>query len=61
MKYVTSPKKYAHRFDFEIGYLVQSPCKECEIIHQFPKCMDTCELIDAIHLALAEAVSCSRN
>lgn len=61
MDHLTAPKKYRHCFDFEIGYLVKSPCRECDLLGRFPKCMDTCELLDKIHLRLSEAISCTRN
>lgn len=53
---------YKYRFDFEIGYLVKSPCKECDRKRdEFPDCIDSCELIDRIHGLLAETRSCSRS
>ena len=52
---------FKYRFDFEIGYLVKSPCKECEVRKQFPKCVDDCSMLDKIHTRLSEAVSCTRN
>jgi len=53
-------KPFKYRFDFEIGYLVKSPCKECEQRPLFPKCINECRILDAIHTAMAESVSCSR-
>ncbi len=61
MDYLTAKKKFTHRFDFEIGYLVKSPCKDCDTIQCFPKCMDACDLLDEIHSILSEAISCTRN
>ncbi|MDP2646867.1 MAG: hypothetical protein Q8P24_18175 [Desulfobacterales bacterium] len=49
-----------YRFDFEIGYLVKSPCKTCESRKIFPACMDSCRLIDGIHALLSHTISCSR-
>jgi hypothetical protein len=51
---------YRHRFDFDIGYLVRSPCRECIDRHLFPDCMNTCLPLDKIRTALANSVSCSR-
>jgi hypothetical protein len=53
-------KKFKYRYDFEIGYLVKSPCKNCIQKKIFPKCSDHCDLLDKIHSVLSEAVSCTR-
>ncbi len=53
-------KRFQYKFDFEIGYLVKSPCKTCNLLKTFPKCADTCSLLDEIHSLLVEAVSCTR-
>jgi len=55
-----SGNRYRHQFDFEIGYLVQSPCKSCDTRPVFPKCIDQCDALDNIHSLLATGVSCSR-
>ena len=52
--------KYRHRFDFEIGYLVKSPCRECLDRDLFPNCMDACLPLDKIRTVLANSISCSR-
>ena len=54
-------KPFKYKFDFEIGYLVRSPCKTCNLQNTFPKCADTCILLDEIHTVLAEVVSCTRS
>lgn len=54
------PRYNRHRFDFEAGYLVRSPCKGCEIRKLFPRCIDDCKVLDAIHAMLANSVSCTR-
>ena len=61
--YATSMKEkpFTYKFDFEIGYLVKSPCKTCSLQNTFPKCADTCNLLDEIHTVLAEAVSLTRS
>jgi hypothetical protein len=53
-------KKFKFKYDFEIGYLVKSPCKKCILNKTFPKCADHCDLLDKIHTVLSEAVSCTR-
>jgi len=50
-----------YRFDFEIGYLVRSPCKECASRDDFPQCAETCKILDRIQAVLSEAISCSRS
>ena len=52
---------YRHRFDFDIGYLIKSPCRECLDRYLFPNCMDSCLLLDKIRSVLANSVSCSRS
>ncbi|MFO8083505.1 MAG: hypothetical protein R6U27_04200 [Desulfobacterales bacterium] len=51
---------YNHRFDFDIGYLVKSPCKNCEMRQNFPKCSEDCELLDKVQEMLCGAVSSTR-
>ncbi len=52
---------YRFTFDFEIGNLVKSPCRECERRRrEFPRCIDTCELLERIHALLAQTRSCTR-
>jgi hypothetical protein len=60
MKYLTPKYGYKHCFDFEIGYLVKSPCKECDQRENFPRCADTCKILEKIHETLIHSVSCSR-
>lgn len=52
---------YRHRFDFDIGYLIKSPCRECLGRDRFPECMDACSPLDRIRSVLANSVSCSRS
>jgi hypothetical protein len=53
--------RYKHRFDFDIGYLVKSPCRECSDRYLFPNCMDDCISLDKIRTVLANGISCSRS
>ncbi|MBW1647145.1 MAG: hypothetical protein JRJ72_03395 [Deltaproteobacteria bacterium] len=48
------------RFDFEVGYLVRSPCRDCPRRPEFPECREGCRLIDRIQAVLSETVSCQR-
>jgi len=47
------------KFDFEIGYLVKSPCKECLDRNNLPKCSDECGILDKVRLILSKGISCS--
>jgi len=53
-------KPFKYRFDFEIGYLVKSPCRDCDERPFFPRCINACRILDDIHSVMAESVSCSR-
>jgi len=59
MDYLAKNNTFKYRFDFEIGYLIESPCKTCDSRVNIPECMDDCTMLDAIHAILAEAVSCT--
>lgn len=55
-------KTFKPRFDFEIGYLVKSPCKTCEDRNAlFPGCSDTCRTLDDIHAVMAQGVASTRS
>ena len=60
MKYSPPKKKFNYKFDFDIGYLTKSPCKNCVRKKDVPSCIDECRMLDKIHVVLSEAVSCSR-
>jgi len=47
------------KFDFEIGYLPESPCRECIYRKNLPRCSDKCRLIDKIRILLAKGISCT--
>lgn len=61
MRNVMERKKDNQNFDFDIGYLVKSPCKDCATRHKFPGCLDNCEILDKIQTALSESMSCANN
>jgi len=44
-------------FDFEIGYLIKSPCLNCESKSQLPKCHADCPILDKIQTTLARGIS----
>ena len=60
LKYLAKKNMFNYRFDFEIGYLIKSPCKECDKKDNFPECAANCKILDEIHDILSKAVSCSR-
>lgn len=47
--------------DFEIGYLVKSPCKGCPDRYRFPACTAACDVLDRIQSVLAQTVSSTRS
>ncbi len=44
-------------FDFEIGYLIKSPCLTCENKSELPKCHADCPILDKIQTKLARGIS----
>ena len=56
-----SGKALAHKFDYDIGYLVKSPCRGCGTYDAFPECMDRCSLLDRVQNALCDSLSSVNN
>jgi len=52
--------KYIKTFDFEVGHLIQSPCKNCHRYGIFPRCIAECRLLDEIQDVLSTVVSSTR-
>ena len=50
-----------HNFDINVGHLVKSPCKECEIRENFPSCIDDCQILEQIQNALSDSMSTANN
>ncbi len=50
-----------HSFDFNVGYLVKSACKECETRESLPGCMDECNILEQIQGALSDSMSSANN
>lgn len=48
-----------NKFDFEIGYLMKSPCRDCIHRENLPECSESCQVIDKIQVILAKGVSCT--
>ncbi|MGD8369895.1 MAG: hypothetical protein PVG78_19825 [Desulfobacterales bacterium] len=55
------PTILRNRFDFDIGYLVKSPCRECSNRGEFPGCLELCPIIDNVQRLLAAGISSSRS
>lgn len=51
---------YKYKFDFEIGTLKQSPCKDCPYRQEFPKCFEDCTILDELRNILSETRSCTK-
>lgn len=47
------------KFDFEIGYLTKSPCRDCPHFHDLPSCSNECRVLDRIRIILARGISCT--
>ncbi len=45
-----------HSFDFDIGYLVKSPCRDCVSREVLPNCIEGCEILDQIQSVLADSI-----
>jgi hypothetical protein len=54
-------KPFRYRFDFEIGYLVKSPCRACASRSELPRCQDACQILDRIHEVMAQCVASTQN
>ena len=54
------PYAYTCHFDFDIGYLVQSPCRGCDQSEDLPICSQACLLLDRIRGLLADVVPCTQ-
>lgn len=58
---MSNNKRLIHKFDFDIGYLIKSPCKGCKNRNHFPSCADDCEMLDKIQRRLIGCVSSTRS
>lgn len=54
-------KALAQKFDYDSGYLVKSPCRNCGSYAAFPDCMDRCALLDRVQNALCDSLSSVHN
>ena len=56
----TDKYTYTCQFDFDIGYLVKSPCRCCEQHEDLPHCSRACHLLDRVRGILVDSISCTR-
>jgi len=54
-------KLLAQKFDYDIGYLVKSPCRDCGTYGRFPECMDRCADLDRIQAMLSNSLPSGHN
>ena len=54
-------KALTHKFDYDIGCLVKSPCRDCDTYGMFPDCMDRCAILDRVQTALSDRLSSIHN
>ena len=63
MKWQKYPQKslsYTCKFDFDVGYLVRSPCRACTEISRLPACSQACTQLERVQTLLADSISCTR-
>jgi hypothetical protein len=49
------------KFDLESCYLTKSPCRNCSLKNQLPKCSDNCRTLAQIQELMAGTISCFSN
>ncbi|MEJ2039113.1 MAG: hypothetical protein P8X55_09295 [Desulfosarcinaceae bacterium] len=55
-------RRYApSKLDYDVGYLVKSPCRECREHHRFPECFPACGLMDEVQTLLAQTIVTTRS
>jgi hypothetical protein len=54
-------KALSQKFDYDLGYLVKSPCRDCSTYKLFPACMDRCALLDRVQSVLSDSLSSVHN
>lgn len=58
--YFPVKKVFQYQFDFDVGHLIKSPCRECRDDINLPECAEKCVIVDRIQTLLAETISCTR-
>jgi hypothetical protein len=54
-------KALTQKFDYDVGYLVKSPCRDCGTYGAFPNCMDRCTVLDRVQTVLSDSLSSFHN
>jgi hypothetical protein len=49
------------KLDLNIGYLTKSPCRECAIKENLPRCSNHCRILNQLQNLLVDLISCSNN
>ena len=44
-------------FDFDLGTLLESPCRTCETRSMLPYCQENCKLLAGIQTILADSIN----
>jgi hypothetical protein len=50
-----------NRFDFDIGHITKSPCRECSVKSNLPECSNDCEILSELQELLIGGISCSKS
>lgn len=50
-----------NKFDFESGYITKSPCRDCAIKKNLPRCSNHCRKLNQLQNLLIDLISCSNN
>jgi hypothetical protein len=56
---LTDEKDGQTGYDFDIGYLVKSPCRHCEKANFLPGCMSRCNTLKEVQKILSQGMSSS--
>ena len=48
-------------FDFDVGCLVKSPCRDCPMKADLPQCVMGCGLLQQVQSVLASGISSTRS
>ena len=49
------------KYDFNIGYIKKSPCRDCSQRNDLPNCSKGCKKLEQIQTLLIGGVSCNNN
>ena len=48
-----------NQFDFDIGHITKSPCRDCELRSHLPGCAENCRKLKRLQSLFVGSVSCS--